>query len=187
MQLKSKKVISMQTLEGEEVCAENDLDCTVDKAMLKTREKDSAAKSDKKFSSAKKKVTDSHDKTLEHTAKSKALEISSSKKGFLELLQNLEKAADLEERELFLFQPVINQIEERPQRPYLPPLDSKREVKYTLVLDLDETLVHFEENEERSGGQFHIRPYAEEFLKTLSVHYELVIFTAAIKQVLSND
>jgi TFIIF-interacting CTD phosphatase-like protein len=176
----------MQTLETEEGQPEIDLDSTIDKATLKTREKDSAAKSEKKFSSAKKRLNESHDKTLEHTAKSKALEVSASKKGFLEFLQRLEKAADIEDRSLFHFQPILNQVEERPQGPFLPPMDAKSGVKYTLVLDLDETLVHFEENDERSGGQFHIRPFAEEFLQMLSPHYELVIFTAAIKEVLSS-
>ncbi|CAK80463.1 unnamed protein product (macronuclear) [Paramecium tetraurelia] len=49
---------------------------------------------------------------------------------------------------------------------------------YTLVLDLDETLVHYQELP-NGGGQFLVRPYAEEFLEKLSKYYELVIFTAA--------
>ena len=47
----------------------------------------------------------------------------------------------------------------------------------TLVLDLDETLVHFTENQ--NGGEFFVRPYASEFLKAMSGKFELVIFTAA--------
>ncbi|CAD8081478.1 unnamed protein product [Paramecium sonneborni] len=55
----------------------------------------------------------------------------------------------------------------------------KKPVKsYTLVLDLDETLVHYQELP-NGGGQFLVRPYAEEFLEKLSKYYELVIFTAA--------
>jgi TFIIF-interacting CTD phosphatase-like protein len=52
---------------------------------------------------------------------------------------------------------------------------------YTLVLDLDETLVHYFFTP--SGGCFLIRPHAFEFLESLSKMYELVIFTAAMKDV----
>ncbi|EAR94394.3 NLI interacting factor-like phosphatase (macronuclear) [Tetrahymena thermophila SB210] len=62
--------------------------------------------------------------------------------------------------------------------PYLPPIDNPN--KYTLVLDLDETLVHYQEIPEE-GGQFLIRPHAEIFLQKLSEYYEIVIFTAALK------
>jgi Dullard-like phosphatase family protein len=61
---------------------------------------------------------------------------------------------------------------------YLPP-KKQTDKKHTLVLDLDETLVHFEENND--GGQFLIRPYAQEFLVKMKEHYEVVIFTAAVK------
>lgn len=50
---------------------------------------------------------------------------------------------------------------------------------YTLVLDLDETLIHFEESDE--GNQFLIRPYAQHFIDEMSKYYELVIFTAGLK------
>jgi CTD small phosphatase-like protein 2 len=54
--------------------------------------------------------------------------------------------------------------------------------KFTLVLDLDETLLHYmEKPEDPQEGQLHIRPGAEEFLDTLSQHYEIVIFTAAMQ------
>ena len=52
--------------------------------------------------------------------------------------------------------------------------------KYTLVLDLDETLIHFEEKPDGTS-QFLIRPYAQEFLKTVAVYYEVIIFTAALQ------
>lgn len=62
---------------------------------------------------------------------------------------------------------------------YLPSIDSKR-YEYTLVLDLDETLVHLVEDEKEAYVQ--VRPYAEFFLKELSSYYELVIFTAATRE-----
>lgn len=59
----------------------------------------------------------------------------------------------------------------------LPPMEGN--YRYTLVLDLDETLVHFQEMEQ--GGQFLVRPFAEDFLIRLSEYYEIVIFTAAME------
>jgi CTD small phosphatase-like protein 2 len=55
---------------------------------------------------------------------------------------------------------------------------------YTLVLDLDETLVHFQApDQENSGddeGFYMIRPGCNRFLRELSRYYELVVFTAAM-------
>jgi TFIIF-interacting CTD phosphatase-like protein len=45
------------------------------------------------------------------------------------------------------------------------------------VLDLDETLVHWDENNET----LEVRPYAEEFLQIMNKYYELVIFTAGVQ------
>ena len=60
--------------------------------------------------------------------------------------------------------------------PFLPPLDTNK-YTYTLVLDLDETLVHYIEEETRAYVQ--VRPYADYFLNEMSKYFELVIFTAA--------
>ena len=60
--------------------------------------------------------------------------------------------------------------------PFLPKLDTNL-YKYTLVLDLDETLVHYVEEENSAYVQ--VRPYADYFLKELSQHFEIVLFTAA--------
>jgi TFIIF-interacting CTD phosphatase-like protein len=54
---------------------------------------------------------------------------------------------------------------------------------FTLVLDLDETLIHFFEmpiDTTHTGGHFLIRPGARKFLKDMSNFYEIVIFTAAM-------
>ena len=58
---------------------------------------------------------------------------------------------------------------------------SKAPNVYTLVLDLDETLVHYTET--NGEGKVLIRPGAEKFLEELSQYYELVIFTAAMNDV----
>jgi CTD small phosphatase-like protein 2 len=64
------------------------------------------------------------------------------------------------------------------EAPFLPPINSKTN-KYTLVLDLDETLVHYFQTEDE--GKCLIRPHAEQFLKEMSKFYEIVIFTAAMQ------
>ena len=79
--------------------------------------------------------------------------------------------------------------------PYLPPKDPD-EHEYTLVLDLDETLIHFVSNdndnedednqlEELEDGEndffYMVRPFCNKFLTELSQHFELVIFTAAMQ------
>lgn len=59
----------------------------------------------------------------------------------------------------------------------LPKKTSKHPI--TLVLDLDETLIHYDES--INGGQFFIRPHSQEFLKETAKMFEIVIFTAAVK------
>ena len=70
------------------------------------------------------------------------------------------------------------ELEQKISEPYLNPINPK--YKYTLVLDLDETLVHYTTDNESAYIQ--IRPGTEEFLVDLSKYYEIVIFTAALKK-----
>ena len=64
--------------------------------------------------------------------------------------------------------------------PYLKKLPQNlQNTTYTLVLDLDETLVHFFFTP--SGGTFLIRPYCFKFLEEMKKIFEIVIFTAATK------
>ena len=64
--------------------------------------------------------------------------------------------------------------------PYLPKLPQEQLNNiYTLVLDLDETLVHFFYTP--SGGMFLIRPFCMKFLEEMAEKFEIVIFTAALK------
>ena len=78
----------------------------------------------------------------------------------------------------------------------LPPKSPQYTNKKTLILDLDETLVHssftpFKENDiilevDFEGVMYNIyvlvRPYAEEFLQSVSNYYEVIIFTASISK-----
>ena len=70
--------------------------------------------------------------------------------------------------------------------PYLEPLNPDDE-RYTLVLDLDETLIHFEIDEDvpeqEEPGYYLIRPGAIKFLQELSKFYEIIVFTAAMPDV----
>ena len=80
---------------------------------------------------------------------------------------------------------------------YLPPKTNEYLNKKTLLLDLDETLVHssFKPLQEKPDINFTIyfqnkphiinvliRPYVQEFLKKMSELYEIVIFTASVPQ-----
>ena len=68
-------------------------------------------------------------------------------------------------------------FEHNPQSPFL---EKKSNKKYTLVLDLDETLIHFKPNPNSdSSGKIMIRPFLYDFLKSVRTYYELIIFTAA--------
>ena len=61
-----------------------------------------------------------------------------------------------------------------------PFLEKKSNKKYTLVLDLDETLIHFKPNPNNdSSGKIMIRPFLYDFLRSVKKYYELIIFTAA--------
>ena len=62
--------------------------------------------------------------------------------------------------------------------PFLPNIDKK--YKYTLVLDMDETLIHFFFT--KNIGMFFIRPYCFEFLNQLRQYYEIITFTAGTKE-----
>lgn len=87
------------------------------------------------------------------------------------------------------------QLREQVTYPYLPPLNKMQKLPkyaknisevYTLVLDLDETLIHFEIDDnadEDDDGYYNIRPGALRFLSILSEYFEIVVFTAAMPDV----
>ena len=61
-----------------------------------------------------------------------------------------------------------------------PYIHTKNRKPYSLILDLDETLIHFKvNNEEDTEGVLQIRPGVIPFLKKVGKYYELIVFTAA--------
>lgn len=86
----------------------------------------------------------------------------------------------------FLFQPDLKVQNKR--ETLLPKKEKKNIGKMTLVLDLDETLVHFcevpnddPEDPSKTKHLFLVRPYVSTFLSSCSKYYEIVIFTASVK------
>lgn len=63
--------------------------------------------------------------------------------------------------------------------PFLPPLDDVND-RYTLVLDLDETLIHNVDYGQDSF--FLVRPGCVQFIELMAQYYEIVIFTAALQE-----
>ena len=61
-----------------------------------------------------------------------------------------------------------------------PYIKTKNRKPYSLILDLDETLVHFKiNNEDENEGVLQIRPGVVPFLEQVGKYYELIVFTAA--------
>ena len=75
---------------------------------------------------------------------------------------------------------IVNNIKETP--PYLPEINPN--YKYTLVLDIDETIIHYFFT--YINGMFFVRPYVFEFLNEISKYYEIVTFTAGTKDYADN-
>mgnify|MGYP002624356888 CR=1 FL=1 len=63
--------------------------------------------------------------------------------------------------------------------PYLHNINTK---KFTLVLDLDETLLHFKIEESNEEGILKLRPGIFKFLEEVSKYYELVLFSEASQE-----
>lgn len=63
-----------------------------------------------------------------------------------------------------------------PPTPFLPANTTER--TYTLVIDLDETLIYF--NQETNILKY--RPFMDTFLNGVRTHFELIMFTASSKE-----
>lgn len=102
----------------------------------------------------------------------------------------------LDKNNISLDNNIYDKIKINDSVPYLPPIDNK--YKYTLVLDMDETLIHFvyknknsknmitynmiEQNDLNQLGMFLLRPYTKYFFENLKNLYEIIIFTNGIKE-----
>ena len=63
-----------------------------------------------------------------------------------------------------------------------PYLNYKSPKKFSLVLDLDETLISFKlDSNEENKGTIRFRPYLDSFLQKVKEKYELIVFTSGTK------
>ena len=75
-----------------------------------------------------------------------------------------------------------NTYQNFPNKIKVPYLNFPSKKKYTLVLDLDETMVSFKFTEISLGiGKLHLRPGLEEFLEELKNYFEIIVFTSGTK------
>ena len=64
----------------------------------------------------------------------------------------------------------------------IPFLNFHTNKKYTLIIDLDETMVNFKFiNIKKGFGKLFIRPYLENFLEVIKDYYEIISFTSATR------
>ena len=64
-----------------------------------------------------------------------------------------------------------------------PYLDYPPSKEYTLVLDLDETMISFQFTQPQNGiGQMHLRPGLENFLDVIKEYYEIIVFTSGTRE-----
>jgi hypothetical protein len=64
-----------------------------------------------------------------------------------------------------------------------PYINKEAQKDYTLVLDLDETLIHFKADRDGKTGTIKLRPGLYDFLDSMRKHYEIIIFTASTQEV----
>ena len=64
-----------------------------------------------------------------------------------------------------------------------PYLDYPPTKEYSLVLDLDETMISFQFTQPQNGiGQMHLRPGLENFLDVIKEYYEIIVFTSGTRE-----
>jgi len=99
----------------------------------------------------------------------------SKNKYFNKILNNLEDIL-----EVIIPPPQSNSSKHIPKIPYLN-FPSKKE--YTLILDLDETMINFKFIDiNQRLGKIHLRPGLENFLEVIKEFYEIIVFTSATKE-----
>lgn len=99
----------------------------------------------------------------------------SKNKYFNKILNNLENIL-----EVIIPPPQTNSPKLIPRVPYLN-FSPKKE--YTLILDLDETMINFKFIDiDQRLGKIHLRPGLENFLEVIKEFYEIIVFTSATKE-----
>ena len=97
------------------------------------------------------------------------------------MIENISKLRVGQHSPSFLSQKGAANISPKKLKSLLPPMNHGRNEEdhkeYTLVLDLDETLVHFDQRRRN----YRARPHAITFVNKMSKYFELVIFTAGLK------
>ena len=64
----------------------------------------------------------------------------------------------------------------------IPYLNFQTSKKFTLIMDLDETMVNFKfTNIQKGVGKLFIRPFLESFLEVIKDYYEIIAFTSATR------
>ena len=74
---------------------------------------------------------------------------------------------------------LVDMVIPKPSIPFLGQKAENDKREYCLVLDLDETLVHYIEEEKEDKAYVKVRMGAENFINTLSEFCEIIIFTAS--------
>jgi Dullard-like phosphatase family protein len=123
------------------------------------------------------------------------------KVGFIDIFQNLkDRNMTIEKLNLFFFTKVLRIINknasvggagasmygtdnDRQKYEKVPYLEYPCPKKFSLILDLDETLISFKIDEsQQNKGILKFRPGLDEFLKSVKQNYEIIVFTSATQQ-----
>ena len=123
------------------------------------------------------------------------------KVGFVDIFQNLkDRNMTIEKLNLFFFTKVLRIINknasvggagasmygadnDRQKYQKVPYLEYPCPKKFSLILDLDETLISFKIDEsQQNKGILKFRPGLDEFLKSVKQNYEIIVFTSATQQ-----
>ena len=100
--------------------------------------------------------------------------LQKNKTKFNEIIQDIKSNETI----MHKYNLIYDDCEEEPTIPYLQPKDAVHGKEYTLVLDLDETLVHSIKNNDGHNPKALVRKGTELFIEKLSEYCEIVIFTA---------
>lgn len=101
----------------------------------------------------------------------------------IELKQNTQLAADTN---IVVVNENTLKVDEQGHQTEIAPYIKNNQLKhkYCLVLDLDETLVHYKVDPKNPDeGEMLVRPFMYDFLSSLEKHYELILFTAGTEEV----